>query len=282
MRNMQNIPNTVVYDEIMISYTDSDYVPFNDFSNVHYEDLPLALTDWAESSAASGVTGINLKTTVFQSDIPKPSANSDIPIGLTVNGLFLIPYNSAYLGTEGLSVSTDGTVMLYIEGCSSKAEYIAWLTAHPVTLNYSGASSTIEPFNAKERKYTTGEIITFAESTSVDYYYSDSVSESYKMVCFGDSITGMYGFDTDYPSMITNGSKIEAINCGFSGSCWTDYGVGINMPFSINRLIDAVVSEDYTLQDDAIGSHTTAFYAEYYANLKSVDWSKITYVTFFA
>lgn len=284
-------PNELTYDDIMVSYTDSDFVPFNDYTNKEVApDYTLphnSIAEWNTSTPASGVSGIN----VFLSDsakanmpagLPIPPNLNAVPVGLTVKGLDLVTYSNVYNGIEGLGVSTSGRVMIYVSGCSTQEDYLRWLAEHEVTLTYLGNTFIVNPFDGSNRKFVTGEIIEFAEPTAVEYYYKNVVSSKVKMVCFGDSCTGMFGYDTDYPSMITESSKIEAINCGFSGSCWTDYTGGIYVPFSINRLIDSIVAEDFSTQDAVISQITSDWYAEHLANLKAVNWSEVKYVTFFA
>ena len=288
IRNQDNITNTVYYEDIMISYTDSDFVPFNDYTNKNIDVVIRALSgssdDWSTSTAAPGVTGKNLKYNTIFDDMPVPSAGSVVPSGVTVSGdLDLIPYNSVYNGTEGMGISATGSIMIYVSGCATKDAYITWLSSHPLTISYNGSQYIITPFDASMYNFETGEIVVFNTATEIEYYYRRTEEASkYKMVCFGDSITGMFGFDTDYPAMISDSSRIEAINCGFSGSTWTDYGTGNLMPFSINRLADSIVAEDFTLQDDVIGSITTAWYAEHLTALKAISWDEITFVTFLA
>ena len=48
--------------------------------------------------------------------------------------------------------------------------------------------------------------------------------------------------------------------------------------FSMYRLVDAITSKDYTLQEAAVG-HTTDYAANRVATLKAIDWSKVDYVT---
>ena len=287
MRAQDDIANTIVYDKIMVSYSNIDFVPYNDYTNKQKEvishTLPTGTSDYTTSTPATSVSGTNLTLIEKYSGIPVPSHGSLTPSGLIVTGLPLVPYNSVYNGTEGLGIAADGTLMIRVDGLSNKTEYLTWLTNNPVTVSWEGTDYIITPFDGSDRDFVTGESISFASSTAVTYYYKNEVAQAKaKMVCFGDSITGMFAYDTDYPSMISNESAIEAINCGFSGSCWTDYGTGNLMPFSINRLIDAIVNDDYSLQDAAIASVSTALYAEHYAALKAVDWSEVEYVTFLA
>lgn len=284
--------NTVNYDYIMISYIDTDYTLYSDFSNVDNNanyNLPSSSDDWTTSTTASGVSGINIAlkpdtAATMPAGLPVPENNNSTPSGVTISGLTLVSYNAVFNGTEGIGISNAGRIMLYVSGLANKDAYIAWLAEHTITISYQTTDPPIiTPFDPSTRDFKTGERIVLDSSIDIEYYYKENADElTHKMVCFGDSITGMFGYGTDYPSMISDESKIEAVNCGFSGSTWTDYGTGNLMPFSINRLIESIVAEDYTLQDNVIGSITTAFYAEHLANLKAVDWDEIEYVTFLA
>lgn len=138
-------------------------------------------------------------------------------------------------------------------------------------------------------KYTDGSInniesgsaLVFSESTTVEYDYTEW-DNPIKCVCFGDSVTGMFDNGADYCSIIEKILPINCINVAFSGETWADHPSPHYVPFSINRLIDAIVSEDFTYQDEHISSITSDFYVKHLANLKSVDFSSVDVVTFLA
>ena len=160
--------------------------------------------------------------------------------------------------------------------------YKLYINTEPNTVEYSDimfayADIDYEPYTT-ESVIKQGSILHFSEETNVSYNYTEE-TKKYKCVCFGDSITGMFDNGADYPYMLTKISDVECINCGFSGSRVTDHTSTHYTPFSLNRLIDSVISEDFTYQDEHVGSVTTKYYAEHLENLKTVDFSTVDFVS---
>lgn len=75
-------------------------------------------------------------------------------------------------------------------------------------------------------------------------------------------------------------SDIEAYNVGFSGTTWTDHGSTKNTPFSMNRLVDSICAEDFSLQEAQIANCSDT-YKERFETLKSIDFSEVDYITIF-
>lgn len=104
------------------------------------------------------------------------------------------------------------------------------------------------PFDTAEHSLSQikkGDVVEFAESAELKYFCNPK-ENAIKCVCFGDSTTGMFGRGTDYPSIIGEMLNIDAVNCGFSGSTITDHSSANYLPFSLNRLVDAIVNNDFS------------------------------------
>jgi len=164
-----------------------------------------------------------------------------------------------YTSTETNTVTYSNIMLCYADA----AEYIA-----------SAADSKALPI-------LQGDILSFASETSVTYDYTDWGNPC-NIVCFGDSITGMFDCGADYCTMMECIMPAICTNVGFSGTTWADHPSTHYVPFSINRLIDSVVAQDFTYQDDHVGSITSDFYAKHLANLKSIDFNTVDVVTFLA
>ncbi len=100
------------------------------------------------------------------------------------------------------------------------------------------------------------------------------------LVCFGDSITGMFSPPTDYPSAIARLTGMTVYNLGMEGCRMSQHPDQYYDAWSMYRLADAIASGDYSLQEASIG-HTGSYAASRVNTLKSIDWSKVDYVTIF-
>ncbi|WP_195984511.1 SGNH/GDSL hydrolase family protein [Clostridium sp. D33t1_170424_F3] len=102
--------------------------------------------------------------------------------------------------------------------------------------------------------------------------------QSRTMACFGDSITGDFQPPVDYPSVVAKLTGLQVYNLGMGGCRMSQHSDQYYDAFSMYRLADAVATGDFTLQEAAVG-HTTNYAANRVATLKSIDWTKVDYVT---
>ncbi|MBR6513804.1 MAG: hypothetical protein IKT46_03110 [Clostridia bacterium] len=98
-------------------------------------------------------------------------------------------------------------------------------------------------------------------------------------VCFGDSVLGKPKDPADYASVIAEKTGLETVNAGIGGASIAQNPNQAYDAFSLYRLVDAIVSQDWTLQDQNIASIEFASAATRYEALKAVDWSKVSIVT---
>ena len=101
------------------------------------------------------------------------------------------------------------------------------------------------------------------------------------MVCFGDSVTGNMTAPNDYPSVVARETGMEVINAGFGGCRMSDtHSDASYAAFSMVKLADAVSSGDWSLQDGKVsGLSTVTNGTAHLEALKSVDWSKVDFVS---
>ena len=104
--------------------------------------------------------------------------------------------------------------------------------------------------------------------------------EGKTLVCFGDSITGMFAAPTDYPSVIAKLTGMTVYNVGMEGCRMSRHPDQYYDAFCMYRLAGAVTSGDYSLQEAAVG-HTASYAAMRVRTLKIIDWAKVDYVTIF-
>lgn len=100
------------------------------------------------------------------------------------------------------------------------------------------------------------------------------------IVNLGDSIFGNYQPPEDISSFIAEVTGATVYNCGFSGStmAYTNYYMDA---FASYRIIDAIVSGDFTLQDTAIANNKEpSHFQKSLELLKSIDFNNVDYLTF--
>lgn len=175
-------------------------------------------------------------------------------------------------------MAPDGRISVYLNG-GGRSELVEYLAANTVVIKFKSVSEVVIDKDFVHN-YQQGEIIVSDETISVSYEYTKQ-EKTISCVCFGDSITGMFTNKTDYPSMIDFDSNIETTNAGFAGCPWTDHPTERYKPFSLNRLVDAICSGDWTDQDNALSLvvDDKPEYTERLAALKDIDFSKVDYVT---
>jgi lysophospholipase L1-like esterase len=78
--------------------------------------------------------------------------------------------------------------------------------------------------------------------------------------------------------MMERETDLTCYNVGFSGSQLTDHNDANYRPFSLNRLVDAIVSTNFTSQE-ATAQTCGGLYPAHLATLKSIDFSKVDFVT---
>ena len=100
-------------------------------------------------------------------------------------------------------------------------------------------------------------------------------------VCFGDSITGNMDTPYDYPSVLAAETGMTVVNAGFGGCRMSDTHSDTGYAaFSMVKLADAVVSGDWTVQDNNVDNVSAVTHAaEHLDALKAVDWSKVDFAT---
>lgn len=280
--------NTLYYENIMLQYeTLTGYVPYkeNIDSMVNtYNTITLNGNEGSNSyTVASTKNGGTDYRFTYNTDISDVAdnilpINNDSLANIIVNGIKLETYNQTYNNQIGLGVSTSGKISIYLGNGYNRNTLIEFLQNNPITIQYKTINTEFTEIDTSN--ITTGCIITSDKEFSISYSYIDESEKDISLVCFGDSITGRFTNETDYPSMITRESNINAYNVGFSGCRWTDHNNANYMPFSMNRLVDAICTNDFSLQE-ATASACGETYVDRLNTLKSIDFSEIDYITIF-
>lgn len=94
------------------------------------------------------------------------------------------------------------------------------------------------------------------------------------VVCFGDSLFGMYRGDTSAPAYIAAHTGATVYNVGFGGTRMSVHPYDGYAQFSMWALADAVADGDFTEQE-AHAAEGSDYFAEQLEVLKSIDFSAV-------
>lgn len=282
-------PNTLHYNNIMVAYDGFyDYCAYSpDIEPVYVKNtynIP-ADTSVMTNHSISGSGGKYYIT--ISNDISDmrnyPATVYDIP-SITATDATVCEISGAngiITKTTGIwvSISPSGTVYLNVNGLN-RTSATTYLQSNPIVITYE--TTELSSTSKKEMDthiYQEGEIVELQSGGSITYEYSLNTKKK-RLVCFGDSITGMFESDSSYPDMISRMSDIDAINVGFAGCCMADHRTDKYVPFCMNRLADAITSGDYSTQD-AQAESIGGYYPLHVSRLKQIDWKAVDYISIF-
>lgn len=92
------------------------------------------------------------------------------------------------------------------------------------------------------------------------------------LVAFGDSVTE-FG---NYPDVIAKNSGLTVYNVGFGGTRMAYHTNSNYDAFSMTKLVDAIVSGDYSEQEEA---NAETGYTTTFENLKNIDFNNVNIIT---
>lgn len=271
--------NTIVYSNIMLQYgVLTDFVEYKTTSKT--VSLPKDVNSYSSSTAANGKYRITIPFENIAPDYDKSilPMNNDTVAKITISGMGLKTYNETFNNTNGIGLSSQGTLSIYQDG-GGRSELAYWLRTHDVEISYKSTAVVAEKAVTHLRP---SMIVTCKKEITIHGYAKSEPESKVNCVCMGDSITGMFSHKTGYPEMISiKHPEINAINVGFSGTSVIDHADENYMPFSFNRLVDAIISGDWSKQDAKVGNISTANYAEHLTALKGIDFANVDFVTVF-
>lgn len=286
----EDVGSTVAYENIMLSY--GGLYPFVKYKS----DTPIgtgvniysekALADYISGATYYSTPKLALVTAFMTDAVGLPPNNNTTASDVIIICDVAIPitdYNTLYADNTltGIAVLQSGSLAIRVDGLT-KPGLINWLALHPLTVKYKTGETTEGDISPDV--FQQGITLEYAEQQTIKYKFTKKVNNG-SIVCFGDSITGMFTGKTAYTDMLDM-LGYEAINCGFSGTGYCDHNNANYLPFSANRLIQAIVEGDYTLQDASplVDPNATAYnslYAEHLQNLKNTDFNDIDFVSLF-
>lgn len=269
--------NTIVYSNIMLQYgVLTDFVEYK--TTLKTVSLPKDVNAYSSSTAANGKYRITIPFKNIAPDYDKSilPMDNDTAAKITISGIELKTYNETFNNTNGIGLSSQGTLSIYQNG-GGRDEFAYWLRTNDINISYKSASSV-----EFSRHLYPSMIAVSDRIANIIGFSKPATKIKSTIVCMGDSITGMFGHETGYPEMISKKyPEIKAINVGFSGTSVIDHADKNYMPFSFNRLVDAIISGDWSEQDAKVGNISTANYAEHLTTLKDIAFANVDFITVF-
>lgn len=123
--------------------------------------------------------------------------------------------------------------------------------------------------------YIIGEPVTKKTFEAPSYLTNETI------LCFGDSIMGNYyeqaSAGASVPWHLGKLLNADVKNCGFGG-CWLTLREGDWGAFSMVSLVDAIVSGDFSVQENSPGA-TMANKDLHISNLKNTDFNNVKFIT---
>lgn len=268
--------NVITYTNIMLQYgaltAFAPYLPIT-------KTLNLPKTTESYSSQDTAIEGKYRITIPFELiapdyDISCLPADNDSKANISCSNFNVIPYNDTFNNIDGIGLSSNGLLSIYQNG-NGRDEFAYWLRTNDVEITYFAKYSTKLPV-----VLDATSVITSGSGIELTGFSRKKKTAGINVVCFGDSITGLFAHGSDYPAMIgMKDDNISAKNVGFSGTCISNHTDTNYNAFSFNKLVDSVVNNDWTLQESAISHITSNNYRENLDTLKSVDFNNVEYVS---
>lgn len=195
-----------------------------------------------------------------------------------------------------------GYIILYAYDKTNSDEFIGVWTGTEFDKVSSGITHTdifMSGIKASYPQYKyklvwSSGITGYAADPAVDYYHINIYNaETWEtlpttlhtsiMVNLGDSIFGLFDAPTDISSFIANGTGATTYNCAFGGTRAVGRdGTGVAHYFDLSVLVDAIVSGDFTDQQNAVDAladeSEKAIYA-HLAMLKTIDFNTVDVLT---
>ena len=175
--------------------------------------------------------------------------------------------------------ATNNTFSSGVSVATVNAIYInrAGTTEHTAILDASGTftdSTTIPGVPA-------GTTVTSTPSCSVYSKASESGGaalplEGKTVVCFGDSLFGLYRGSTSAPAYVEKVTGATVYNVGFGGCRMSDHPSHGYAEFSMWALAHAIATDTWTDQD-TYASQGSDYFPEQLATLKGIDFSTVDY-----
>lgn len=174
--------------------------------------------------------------------------------------------------------ATNSTFLAGTSVATCNRIYIDNGTATDYTAIYSASGSFTD--EGSVLNVPAGVTVYSTPSCSVWYQRADQGTlplDGKTVVCFGDSLFGMYRGDTSAPAYVAEVTGAKVYNVGFGGCRWSDHPTDGYAQFSMWALADAVASGDFSAQEQ-YASSGSPYFPEQLSILESINFANVDYV----
>jgi hypothetical protein len=148
--------------------------------------------------------------------------------------------------------------------------------------NYTNITATLSAYRIFRCNPVTLKVVSSSDWVITNKFSNQGFGlKDKKIVNFGDSIFGNFQDNSSVSSIIANITSANVTNMGFGGCRMSNTDSSDFKYFSMVELVKAIISQDFTLQDNAIAnsSNLPHYFASSLEKLKLIDFSKIDYIT---
>lgn len=215
----------------------------------------------------------------FENFEPRADADYFVNVKSTSGARYTVPYEENVFVTADMIPQT-GTLTVAL--CEKKAEneYVALSKPFSFTVKQSVAGGDSPPTYEMAKTLAERAIEAadraeeIAENMDTGGNNAPALLSGKTIVCFGDSIIGMYRGEDAVTSYLAKHTGATAYNVGFGGCRMAIHPTAGYAEFSMWALAKAIAENDWTAQD-AAASSGASYFPEQLALLKSIDFNKV-------
>lgn len=283
------VANTWYYKNIMLSYSPFAKYETNKTIESNYDKTLeigyLTGTNKSTASTAVGTQYVRFDGVITSPFLPADNEVSGILQTLNSDALTPVSFDDLYNAQQDnlIAISSSGHLCIFMNSAGHTAVE-EWARSIGLSLRFVPSTGAYTGSD-KLHTFRAGEVIKYESASSVSFFTGSKPKR--KILCFGDSVTGMFTDGSGYVGALNQmNHDVDFVNCGFAGERWTDHSNVKDVPFSMNRLADAIATNTYTLQDaspfvDSESADYKPLFAQHLANIKNTDFTQVDMLTIF-
>lgn len=188
----------------------------------------------------------------------------------------------ATISTSGFDINTLLKINKYVVAVSDSVNKPPIDTGYILDVNCIGnfTIQTAYALPASSKQYYRIAQTNNSGTTWGQWVRVGSDNEGMVVVTMGDSITGNYVDGSSVAGKLAEVTGATTYNCGFGGCRMSSHSSADYLPFSMWKLADAIVSGDFSAQEEkAALDKMQTYFVDHVETLKALDFSKVDIVT---